>query len=305
MNILVAGGCGFIGSHVVDALLRAGHGVRAFDRQAERFRAPLARVDYRFGEFTDRMALAEAIAGVDVVFHFVSTTFPGIADLDPQTDVRDNLVGTLQLIETMLSLGVSRLLFLSSGGTVYGIPERDPIPETHSLRPVSSYGIVKAAIEHYLEAYRRSRGLSPVIIRAANPYGPRQGHTGVQGVVSTFLRRIAAGEAIEIWGDGTVVRDYLDVADLAELCVLAGASRQEGPYNAGSGVGTSVNEIVEAIRTVTGAQVETLYKPGRSVDVPRSVLDCTRARTDFGWSARRPLAEGIRNTWDWLRAYRG
>ena len=185
---------------------RRGHGVRVFDRQAERFRAPLARVDYRFGDFSDRMALAEAMTGVDAVFHLVSTTFPGTADLDPKTDVRDNLIGTLHLIETMLSLNVNRLLFLSSGGTVYGIPDQVPIPETHPLRPVSSYGIVKAAIEHYLEAYRRSRGLSPVIIRASNPYGPRQGHSGVQGVISTFLSRIAAGEAIEIWGDGTVVQ---------------------------------------------------------------------------------------------------
>lgn len=301
MKILVLGGCGFIGSHVVDALLRTGHGVRVFDRQPERFRAPLERVDYRFGDFNDRMILAEAIAGVDAVFHLVSTTFPGTADLDPATDVRDNLIGTLQLVETMQSLSVNRLLFLSSGGTVYGIPEQVPIPEKHPLRPVSSYGIVKAAIEQYLEAYRRSRGLSAVIIRASNPYGPRQGHRGVQGVISTFLGRIADGEAIEIWGDGTVVRDFLDVADLAEFCVLAGASRQEGPYNAGSGVGTSINEILDTIRTVTGAQVETRYKPGRSVDVPRSVLDCTRARTDFGWSARRPLAEGLGNTWQWLQ----
>jgi UDP-glucose 4-epimerase len=300
MKILVLGGCGFIGSHVVDALLRAGHSVRVFDRQAERFRNPLARVDYRFGDFNDHMALAEAITGVDAVFHLISTTFPGTADLDPKTDVRDNLIGALQLIETMLSLNVSRLLFLSSGGTVYGIPEQVEIPETHPLRPVSSYGIVKAAIEHYLVAYRRSRGLSSVIIRASNPYGPRQGHSGVQGVISTFLGRIAAGEAIEIWGDGTVVRDYLDVVDLAALCVLAGTSRLEGPYNAGSGVGTSVNEIVEAIRIITGAQIETLYKPGRAADVPRSVLDCTRARTDFGWIARRPLADGLQSTWEWL-----
>src|SRR5271166_5741187 len=301
MKILVVGGCGFIGSHVVDALLRGGHVVRVFDRQSERFRPPLAQVEYRLGDFIDRMALAEAMTGVDAVFHLVSTTFPGTAALDPQTDVRENLIGTLQLIETMLSVDVNRLLFLSSGGTVYGIPDQALIHETHPLRPVGSYGIVKVAIEHYIETYRRTRGLSTVIIRASNPFGPRQGHSGVQGVISTFLRRVAAGEAIEIWGDGTVVRDYLDVADLAEICVLAGTSRHEGVYNAGSGIGTSVNEIVETIRKVTGAQFETHYKLGRAIDVPRSVLDCTRARTDFGWRPRYSLAEGIHNTWDWLR----
>ncbi len=147
---------------------------------------------------------------------------------------------------SMQRLGLSRILFLSSGGTVYGIPDTIPIPETHALRPINSYGIVKATIEHYLEMYRRTRGLSPIIVRASNPFGPRQAHSGVQGVISTFLRRILAGQPLEIWGDGTVVRDYLEVGDLAELCVRAGTSDREGAYNAGSGHGLSVNDIVRS-----------------------------------------------------------
>src|ERR1700722_7131414 len=217
MNVLVIGGSGFIGSHVVDKLLAHRHSVRVFDRRPERFRAPLAGVDYRFGEFADEMTLVEALSGIDVVYHLVSTTVPGTADLDPKTDVRDNLIGTINLLESMQRLGLSRILFLSSGGTVYGIPEVVPIPETHALRPINSYGIVKAAIEHYLEMYRRTRGFSPVIVRASNPFGPRQAHSGVQGVISTFLRQILAGEPIEIWGDGAIVRDYLEVGDLSEL----------------------------------------------------------------------------------------
>lgn len=300
MKILVIGGCGFIGSHVVDDLLRTGHSVRVFDRRHEQFRRPLADIDYRIGDFSDKMAVAEAIMGVDAVFHLVSTTFPGTADLDPKTDVRENLIDTLQLVETMLSLSVTRLLFLSSGGTVYGIPQEIPIPETHPLRPINSYGIVKGAIEQYLEMYRRTRGLSPVIIRASNPFGPRQGHTGVQGVVSTFLSRIAKGEPIEIWGDGSVVRDFLDVRDLAELCGVAGTSRREGVYNAGSGVGTSLNDLLETIRQVTETEIALQYRPGRLVDVPISVLDCTIAKRDFGWEPRRTLSEGLDNAWRWL-----
>ena len=155
MRVLAIGGNGFIGSHVVDRLLAHGHSVRVFDRQPERFRAPLAGVDYRFGDFADKMALVEALTGVDAVFHLLSTTLPGTADLDPKTDIHDNLLGAIALFELMHGLGLRRILFLSSGGTVYGIPETIPIPETHALRPINSYGIVKASIEHYLEMYRR------------------------------------------------------------------------------------------------------------------------------------------------------
>ena len=301
MNILVVGGSGFIGSHVVDRLLTKGHSVRVLDRQPERFRPPLAAVDYRFADFADGMALVEALSGMDAIYHLLSTTVPGTADLDPRTDVRDNLVGTINLLDSMQRLGLSRILFLSSGGTVYGIPDTIPIPEAHPLRPVNSYGIVKATIEHYLEMYRRTRGLSPVVVRASNPFGPRQAHSGVQGVISTFLRRILAGQPVEIWGDGSVVRDYLEVGDLAELCVLAGTSDREGAYNAGSGHGLSVNEIVEAIRAATGMAFETIYKPGRAIDVPRVVLDCSRAKRDFGWECRTSFGSGLRDTWNWLK----
>ena len=292
MKVLVIGGSGFIGSHVVDKLVKSGHSVRVFDRQPERFRAPLPGVDYCFGEFADRMALVEALSGVDAVYHLLSTTVPGTADLDPKTDVNDNLVGTINLLDSMQRLGLSRILFLSSGGTVYGIPDTIPIPETHALRPINSYGIVKAAIEHYLEMYRRTRGLSPIIVRASNPFGPRQAHSGVQGVISTFLRRILAGQPLEIWGDGAVVRDYLEVGDLAELCVRVGTSDRVGAYNAGSGHGLSINEIIEAVRKVTGSQFKVVYKPGRPIDVPCSVLDCSRAKNDFGWECKTEFEFG-------------
>ena len=203
----------------------------------------------------------------------------------------------------MQRLGLSRILFLSSGGTVYGIPDTIPIPETHALRPINSYGIVKATIEHYLDMYRRTRGLSPIVIRASNPYGPRQAHSGVQGVISTFLRRILAGQPLEIWGDGSVMRDYLEVGDLAELCVRAGTSDKEGAYNAGSGHGLSVNEIVQAVRTATGLDFEVIYKPGRPIDVQRSVLDCSRAKNDFGWECKTRFESGLNNTWNWLKTH--
>jgi UDP-glucose 4-epimerase len=300
MKVLAIGGCGFIGSHIVDRLLAHGHSVRVFDRQAEGFRRPLTKVEYLYGNFGDRMAVVDALGGVDAVMHLVSTTLPSTADLDPKTDVQDNLVGTLGLLDSMVGLGIPRILFLSSGGTVYGPPDMIPIPESHPLRPINSYGIVKAAIEHYLEMYRRTRRISPITIRASNPYGPRQAHTGVQGVISTFLTRILAGERLEIWGDGSVVRDYLHVADLAELCALAIGSDKVGPYNAGSGEGTSLRELIDILRTVTGMAVEPIYKPGRAIDVQTSVLDPSRARADFNWKNKIPLLDGVTTTFKWM-----
>jgi UDP-glucose 4-epimerase len=302
MKVLVIGGCGFIGSHIVDRLLRDGHEVRILTLGFERFRSPLDTVDYRIGDFLQPETLATAISGVDAVFHVASTTFPATADRNPMADVRENLLGTMGIVEAMLGLGVRRLMFMSSGGTVYGVPETVPIREDHPLRPINSYGIVKAAIENFIEHYGRTRGLAPVVIRASNPVGTRQYSTGVQGVVATFIDRIAAGEPLEIWGDGTVVRDFIDVEDLAELCVRAGTSDRIGVYNAGSGSGTSMNELVEIVRSVTGRTVDVLFGPGRNIDVPVSILDSSKAHRDFGWKPKRELKQSIENAWTWATA---
>jgi UDP-glucose 4-epimerase len=301
VKVLVLGGCGFIGSHLVDALLSRGHEVVVLDRHAERHREPLRKVSYFLGNFSDKMLLLEAMTGVDAVCHLVSTTFPGTANLDPSADVSGNLIGTLSLMDTMRSVGVRRLIYLSSGGTVYGHPKSEPIPESHALNPINSYGIVKAAVENYLWMYQAEYGFLPVAVRAANPFGPRQGHTGVQGVISTLLRKTLNGQDIEIWGDGTVVRDYLHVGDVADLCVRALGSDFVGPVNAGSGQGRSLNEVLASVRRVTGREVQPVYKPARRVDVARSVLDVTLAGEKLGWQARRDFDEALSETWSWMK----
>lgn len=298
---LILGGCGFIGSHLADVLLARGVSLRIFDRQRERFRAPLRNVEYVQGDFRDRSLLSEALSGVDRVYHVLSTTFPGTANLDPAADVSDNLMGTIALLDLMKQAGIHRIAYLSSGGTVYGPLETVPVPETHPLRPNNSYGIVKVAVESYLEMYRALHGLSPVMIRASNPYGPRQGHSGVQGVVSTFLDRINRDAPIEIWGADTVVRDYIYVRELAELIALAGESTMTGPMNAGSGEGIALREVLTTIERVSGRSADVTYKPARKIDVPVSVLDMTRARDAFGWEARISLEEGITRSWAWLQ----
>jgi len=300
MKVLVLGGCGFIGSHIVDHLVSAGYSVRVFDRYPEKYRPPVAGVEYSFGDFRDTMALIESLVDVEMVFHLVSTTFPGTAALDPQADVRDNVLATLGLLDAMTKFGVKRLLYLSSGGTVYGIPDMVPTPESHPLRPANSYGIVKATIEHYIALYQQTRGLQPVIIRPSNPYGPRQGHVGVQGVVTTFLNRVARSEPIEVWGDGSVVRDYLYVGDLARLCVFAAESGSVGTYNGGSGQGTSISEIIAHIEVATGKVLNPIFKTARPVDVPISILDMGLVKREFGWRSETELQNGIQISWKWL-----
>jgi len=301
MKVLVLGGNGFIGSHVVDQLLAAGHRVRVFDRSPERFRKPLKDVEYRLGRFDDTFQVAEALQGMDAVCHLISTTVPGTSNLDPVADVQNNLINTLNLLEQMRKKGLRRILYLSSGGTVYGNPASSPISENHPLKPISSYGIVKVAIEKYLFMYQQLYGLQPVILRPSNPYGPRQGHAGVQGLIGTLLARAFSGETLEIWGDGSIVRDYMHVSDLARLCVVALEDSSCGVFNAGSGEGHSINQIIEMIRELTGSKLNVRYEEARSFDVKKVVLDISSAMQQFDWKPEVELSTGIREHMEWLR----
>lgn len=303
MKALVLGGCGFIGSHLVDRLLESGHKVRVLDRAPELYRAPIANVDYRFGDFADTPLLAEALEGMEVVYHLISTTVPSTSNLDPVADVQGNLINTLRLLQLMVQKHISKIVFLSSGGTVYGLPETVPIPESHPLRPICSYGVVKVAIENYLQMFHHLHGMEYVVLRASNPYGERQGHAGVQGVIGTFMGKMLAGEPIEIWGDGSVVRDFIYVGDLAELCVLAGQLEVPGIYNVGSGVGYSINEVVKVLAEVTGQIIEPTYRARRGYDVPSVVLDIARANNTFGWMPQVGLPKGVARSWRWVNKY--
>lgn len=305
MKVLLIGGCGFIGSHVVDCLLVHGLRVRVYDRRPEMFREPIEGVEYLTGDLSDTAQIYEAMSGIDAIIHLASTSVPSTSNLDPVADITGNLVATVRLLEMMRAAGLKKLVYLSSGGTVYGIPEMDPVVETHPLRPISSYGIVKVAIENYLHMEHHLHGLQHVVLRASNPYGPRQGHTGIQGIIGTHLWRVARGEQVEVWGDGSVVRDFIHVRDLAELCVRAVLSNAVGCFNAGSGEGASVQQIVASIdRTVQaagGAPVLPIYKPGRSFDVPRVVLDITKAKSALNWAPEVSLDDGIAESWAWVQ----
>jgi UDP-glucose 4-epimerase len=305
MRCVLLGGAGFIGSHLAPRLLEAGHRVRVFDRRgrcAPRGFPQAERIEWQEGDFLDRRDVARALAGAEAVFHLVSTTLPATANENPAYDLETNVIGTLRLLEEALAARIARIVFVSSGGTVYGVPRAIPIAETHPTDPITAYGIGKLAIEKYLGLYRALHGLDYRVLRLANVFGERQRASATQGAVAAFLERALTGRPIEVWGDGTVVRDYLYAGDAAEA--LARALEHAGPervINVGSGAGRSVNQIIEAVEAAAGRRVERRYLPARAFDVPANVLDISLARSALGWAPRTEFAQALARTAAWLK----
>lgn len=301
MRFLVLGGNGFMGTHLVDRLLESGHYVGVYDRGPNKFRTLPQGAEYVEGDLGNHGLICEALDGTEVVYHFVSTTLPKTSNDDPIYDVRSNLIDTLQFLESCVEAGVRKVIFASSGGTVYGMPKEVPIKEDHPTNPVSSYGIVKLAIEKYLHLFHYLYGLDYAALRISNPYGPYQNPLGQQGAISVFLRHVYEGTPVTIWGDGSVVRDYLYVSDVVNALELAATEETHHKvFNVGSGHGASLNELLHLISGVVGEQPEVEYVSGRSLDVPVSVLDVSRAEEELGWEPQVKLAEGIAWSWDWI-----
>jgi UDP-glucose 4-epimerase len=301
MNVLVIGGNGFIGSHLVDKLLKEGNNVRVFDITYERYRKPLPEVDYRIASIDNIPELYEALLGIDIVFHLASLSVPSTSNIDTVYDVNGNLIPTLNILNLLVKLKIPRIIYFSSGGAVYGNPVTLPIIEDHPLNPISSYGIVKLTIEKYLFLYQRIHGIQPLIIRPSNPYGPRQGHFLAQGVISTFLKKILKNEQIRVFGDGNSTKDYIFIEDLINICYsLSFKSKVNGVYNLGSGKGTSLNQIIELIETITGNKTDVIYEDVQNYDVNNFVLDITKISNVLGDYSFTTLEKGLTETWNWI-----
>jgi UDP-glucose 4-epimerase len=306
MRCLILGGSGFIGSAICDRFLREGHTLRVFERpRVEPYRKFKndESIEWVTGDFSNSHDVRSILKGMDAVVHLIGTTLPKTSNEDPIYDVQSNLVSTLQLLEAMKAEGVGKIIFISSGGTVYGTPESLPIGELHPTNPLNSYGITKLAIEKYLLLYQSLYGTKAVILRVANPYGERQRIEASQGVVATFLNRVMRGEPIEIWGDGSVIRDYLHVSDVAEAFVRAlYYDGCECIFNVGSGDGISLNELVKTLGEILAKDIVIHYKQGRAFDVPANVLDIKLAGVELGWSPKIPLKIGLEQTISWIRS---
>lgn len=306
-DVLVVGGNGFIGSHVVDALVRRGHTVAAFDRFGAVAPAWAAGgVEPVLGDFLNADDVRRAVRGRDVVLHLLSTTDPATAEGDPTLDVRTNILSSIGLFEACAAAGVRKVYFASTGGAIYGDQPQQVFTEADQTLPVSPYAIGKLAIENYLRYFRRVHDLDSTVFRISNPYGPRQNPRKRQGVIPIFLRQLAAGETLTVFGDGSMVRDYVYVGDVAEMigqAVTTGTASDL--YNLGSGIGLRLTEVLAAIREVTGIDPPVLHKPRPATFVDHVTLDTTRFAQEFGAPHLTSLHEGIALTWQEIGATRG
>jgi UDP-glucose 4-epimerase len=302
MNTLVLGGNGFIGSHLVDRLLSEGHVVQVFDRQPERYRKRIERVVYHLQDFGNRAILSSVLTNIDIVFHLISTTVPKTSNDDPVFDVMSNVVETIFLLEQCVKANVKKVVFLSSGGAVYGTPATVPVSEDNPGKPDSSYGITKLTIENYLRLFQRLYGLDYVVIRPSNPYGERQNPDGDQGVIAVFYGKIAKGQDIDIWGDGSNVKDYIYIEDLIDGIYKAAFFKTAyNVFNLGSGKGHSINDIVKMMGNKTGRPILVKYSQKRKFDVSNIYLDITRARKELEWEPKISLTMGLYKTWEFVK----
>lgn len=303
MRILVLGGSGFLGSYVVDILCAESYDVTSFDRQPERFRKPNKRVEFYQADFGNRGELEQVLKrGFDFVFHLVSSTIPQSSNDDPIFDIQSNVVETVALLEMCVKFSVKKIVFVSSGGTVYGVPKSLPISEDHSTLPICSYGITKLAIEHYLHFFYVKHELKYNVLRLSNPYGPRQDPMKTQGAVAVFMNKLLTGDEITIWGDGSVVRDYIHASDFSRACLAMIGSESVGVYNVGGGAGTSLLQLLELLEAVTGQRAKVNYVSGRGFDVPELYLDCSRIKQEYGWEPQVDLVSGLGQMAEWMRA---
>jgi UDP-glucose 4-epimerase len=303
MDVLVIGGCGFIGSHVVDLLRSKGHNVRVATRNIKNVTEGTVYVPRWVDIETGCADLCfDALDGINVVIHLGSSTIPATSNQDPLADINDNLASTVNLLKLMRIKGIKNLVYMSSGGAVYGSSMAGGSDEKDRLEPQSSYGIIKVAIENYITMEMKLNGLYATILRPSNPYGPRQ-KAGAQGIIGNFLWNIANDNMCEIWGDGNIIRDFIYVEDVAKACLYAikNSEFRRAILNISSGEGHRINDLLPIIGKVVNKPVTFVYHEGRNFDIRRVVLDNNKAGASLDWRPTIGLEDGIRKTWEWIQ----
>jgi UDP-glucose 4-epimerase len=302
---LVLGGNGFLGSHLAERLVMRGYSVRIFDNfpsGQENIKKLLKDIETIRGDFLDETDIRSALKGIDYVFHYISTTVPATAAKDPVYDIESNVIGSLKLIQLAAASQVKKIIFPSSGGTIYGEPASLPVCEASPLDPADPYAISKLAVEKYLRYFHQIQGLDYLIIRYSNPYGERQNPRGQQGVIPIFLNRIKAGEQPFIYGDGSMVRDYIYIQDAIQATIEALETESgEKIYNIGSGEGSSLNALIDIMSRVVGKTIRPQYLPQNRIFVQKIILDITKIQKATGWRPDTEIEEGIRRTWEWIK----
>lgn len=307
IKCLIFGGGGFIGSHICDGLLNNNYNVTIFDKQnfnRKNIEHNIGKVKIIEGDFNNEIDLHDSITDIDVIFHLISSTLPSTSNDNPVYDVETNLISTLKLLEITRKSKVKKIIFISSGGTVYGIPQKNLIKENHPLNPICSYGIVKKTIEDYLRMYNYLYGIDYYIFRLSNPFGERQNPFISQGAVAVFIWKIMNNKKIEIWGDGSTVRDYIYIKDVVRPIVKSLELNQNRyrVFNIGSGVGYTLNYLIKTIETTVKKKAIIEYKDTRNIDVPYNVLDNSLSKKIFKWSPRIPFKTAIKYTYNYFNS---
>ena len=309
MRIVVTGGAGFIGSHVIDAYRAAGHDVLVIDSLWEhgggrRVNVPenvsLVHMDVR----DEAIGRVFADFAPEVVSHHAAQHSVAISARDPLYDAQINVIGLLNVLEFAQKSGVRKVVFASSGAT-FGTPERLPITDDTPQHPSSPYGITKMAGEHYLRFYKASRGLDFTALRYGNVYGPRQDPNGEAGVISIFIGKFLAREPVRIDWDGDQTRDYVFVEDVARANLAALERGSGGCYVIGTGVRTSVNQIYRRLVEISGFEAPVIHAQQRPGDARDAQFDATRARLELGWTPSTDLPDGIRATYEYFERLSG
>ncbi|HXG77383.1 MAG TPA: NAD-dependent epimerase/dehydratase family protein [Gaiellaceae bacterium] len=304
MRVLVTGGAGFIGSHVVDALLARGDDVTVLDSLATGKRENLSEhATLVVRDVREPLDDVFADARPEAVFHLAAQADVRVSVERPAEDAEVNVLGTVRVLEAARAHG-AQVVFSSTGGAIYGECDAGPAREDAPLQPVSPYGTAKLAGEEYLRTYNRLYGTIHVSLRYGNVYGPRQDPHGEAGVVAIFLGALAEGRAARIFGDGLQTRDYVYVGDVARATVSA-LGQEGGVFNVGTGRETSVVELYELCRRVAGSEVEAEPAPPRLGELRRSALDPELAARELGFQAMVGLEDGLEATWEWLRRQGG
>jgi UDP-glucose 4-epimerase len=299
MKVLVTGGAGFIGSHIVDMLIGEGHDVIVVDNLSTGKEENL-NPEARFYKLDIQDPSLEDIfkkENPEYVSHQAAQIDVRRSVTDPVLDAKINILGTINLLEKCVSYKVKKVVFASSGGAIYGEQEIFPAPEIHPMRPVSPYGITKLAAEHYLRYYKATYGLDYVSLRYANVYGPRQDPFGEAGVVAIFIHKMLDGDQPIINGDGEQTRDFVYVEDVARANILALKSNtDERVFNIGTGIETSVNQIFYNLREIIDPSIREVHGPPKRGEQRRSVIDPSKAKEFLQWEPRTSLIEGLKKT---------
>ena len=304
MHVLVAGGAGFIGSHLTDAFLGRGDTVTVVDDLSA---GRVARLDQRATLYqqsiTDAEQLAELVEEIRpaLICHLAAQIDVRASVAFPANDAQVNVVGTVNVLEAARRAG-TRVLFCSTGGALYGREAPIPSPESVLPLPESPYGIAKACAEQYVGLYNRLHGTRHAVLRLANVYGPRQDPGGEAGVVPIFCSRVLAGKRPIIYGDGKQTRDYVYVGDVVTAFLAAADSGRPGTWNIGTGTETTVLELAAVIGEAAGRAVDPEFAPERPGELPRSAIAAELARRDLGWSPATSLADGVRAVYGWIEA---